>query len=292
MDRSSVEVFLTVAQEGSFRKAANKLGYTQAGISYIIHSIEEDLGLTLFIRERSGVTLSPEGRALLPQIKKIDNDARALRQSVNDLKGLEQGSITVQVFDSVSIHWLPSIIKEFKRDFPGVQVLFTSEEDSAKAEERVLTGEVDCSFFMTDVSSDLDVFPLKKDSLLAIVAPDCKTIKGNVFPVDQLGKIPYIAMKYDSNTGMRNVFSRNNATPDIAYHMDNDHAAIAMASKGLGYCIFPELLVRNTPFDVRVLELDKPQYRTISIGTRSMATASKACLKFIEYTRRWVEENE
>lgn len=292
MDASSIQVFLKVAEEGSFRKAANALGYTQAGISYIVNSLEEELGLTLFIRDRNGVQLSAEGQAILPQIKRLEKDSQAILRTANELKGLEKGSLVIQVFDSVSIHWLPGILKEFKRDYPGVQIELTSEEDSVRAEQKVATGEVDCSFFLTEPRDDIEVFKLKDDPLLAVVARDCKSIPGDVFPVEMLDKLPYISMKYDSNTGMRNVFQRNNALPQIEYSLDNDHAAIAMVEKGLGYCIFPELLLKHTPFDVRTLPLDKPQTRTISIGTRSMETASSACRKFIEYTRRWVEEHE
>lgn len=292
MDQGNLQAFLAVAEEGSFRKAATRLGYTQAGISYIIHSMEQNLGLTLFIRERTGVSLSPEGELLLPQIKQMITDQRVLQQKVNEIKGLEHGTVKVQVFDSVSINWLPSILHKFKTDYPGITVELSSEEDSQKAEENVLTGEVDCGFFLTDVSEDIDCFFLKKDYLLAVIPPDHELASGDFFPIDMLEKIPYISIKYDSNTGMRNVFARYNARPDIAYGMDNDHAAIAMVSKGLGYCIFPELLLRNTPFDVCVLPLEVPQSRNLSIGTRSMSTASKACAKFIEYTRAWVAENE
>ena len=134
MDNNAIEVFLTVTETGSFRKAAETLGYTQAGVSYIIKSIEEDTGLNLFIRDRKGVRLSPEGEALLPEIKQIDNDRRHLMEKISDLKGLESGTIRVQIFDSMSIHWLPGILKKFKDDFPNITVELISEENTAKAE--------------------------------------------------------------------------------------------------------------------------------------------------------------
>lgn len=291
MDHNSIEVFLTVSEEGSFRKAASVLGYTQAGISYIVQSLEEDMGLTLFIRDRSGVHLSQEGQVLLPQIRQLDMDNRILKQTVRELKGLEQGTLRVQIFDSISIHWLPGILQEFKRDYPGIDIEFISEEDSLKAEERVMSGEVDCGFFLTDVSASMDVFHLKEENLLAIVAPDHELADAKYFPVSKLGSYPYISMKYDHHTGINKIFKKHHAKPNTAYCMDNDYAAMAMVSKGLGYCIFAELLLQDIPYELCCLEFDQPQRRTISIGTRSMATASKACKKFIEYTRRWVEKN-
>jgi len=291
VDNSSISAFLSVAESGSFRKAAAQLGYTQAGISYIIQTLEQELGLHLFLRTRSGVRLSPEGEALLPHFRQLESDGQLMHRVVQELRGLEQGSLRVQIFDSISIHWLPGILQEFKRDFPGITIQLISEEDSAKAEQMVISGEVDCGFFLTEVNSSMDVFPLHEESLLAIVSTDHPLAGAKVFPVAQLGRYPYISMKYDDHTGIKEIFRRNRAVPATAYCMDNDYAAMAMVSKGLGYCIFPELLLQDVPYELCCLEFDKPQRRTIRIGTRSMETASKACVKFIEYTRRWVAEN-
>ncbi len=291
MDQNTIEVFLTVAEVGSFRKAASILGYTQAGISYIIQALEQSMGLSLFIRDRRGVHLTPEGEALLPNIKQLDMDNRILKQTIKELRGLEKGTLRVQIFDSISIHWIPGILQEFKQDYPGITVELITEEDSLKAEEMVLSGEVDCGFFLTKVSSDLDVFELKKESLLAIISPEHELACADVFPVARLGDYPYISMKYDNHTGIHEIFERFGTEPRIAYCMDNDYAAMAMVNKDLGYSIFPALLLRDIPYELICLELDHPQKRTISVGTRSVDTASQACLKFMEYTRRWVEEN-
>lgn len=290
MDNNSIAAFLAVAEEGSFRKAAAKLGYTQAGISYIIQSLEAEIGLSLFLRTRAGVQLSPEGNAVLPHFRQLERDGRLLERVAQELNGLERGTLRVQIFDSISIHWLPGILQQFKQDYPGISVELISEEDSAKAEQMVTNGEVDCGFFLTDVNSAMDVFDLHEENLLAIVPTDHPLASENYFPVAQLGKYPYISMKYDSNTGIKEIFQRNHAHPATAYCMDNDYAAMAMVSKGLGYCIFPELLLQDIPYELCCLEFDKPQRRTIRIGTRSLETASKACVKFIEYTRRWVAE--
>ena len=290
MDQSSINTFLAVAEEGSFRKASARLGYTQAGVSYIIHALEEEFGLNLFIRERSGVKLSPEGMAVLPHIRSLYMDHRNLSETVRELKGLENGTLRVQIFDSISIHWLPDILARYKRDYPGITVELISEEDSLKAEEMVADGTVDCGFFLTEVSKNLDVFKLHEESLMAIVSPDHELADADTFPVKKLGDYPYISMKYDNHTGMRGIFEKYGAVPMTAYCMDNDYAAMAMVSKGLGYCIFPELLLQDIPYEICCLDFDKPQKRTISIGCRSIETASMACRKFIEYTREWVAE--
>ncbi|MDO4623459.1 MAG: LysR family transcriptional regulator [Eubacteriales bacterium] len=291
MDKINAEVFMKIVETGSFRKAAAELEYTQAGIGYIVHAMESEIGLSLFVREHNGVHLSPEGEALLPHFQQLLAWERGFDQHVKELKGLESGTLRVQIFDSISIHWIPGIVKKFHEDFPGISIELVSEEDSRKAEEMVLNGEVDCGFFLTEVHSELEVFRLMEEKLMAIVPLDHPLADKEYFPIKQIGKYPYISMKYDDNTGINRIFTRKGLKPQTAFYMDNDYAAMAMVSKGLGYCIFPELLLRDIPYDVKCMEFDEPQTRIVSVGTRSMDTCSKACRKFVEYTREWVLEN-
>ena len=291
MEKLNAKVFLKIYETGSFRKAAEQLGYTQAGISYIVSAMEEETGLVLFKREHGGVTLSPEGYQLLPFMQQYASWERQLEQKINGLKGLETGTVKVQIFNSISVHWLPGIIRTFQDDYPGIKIELTTEEDGSKAEEMVKNGLVDCGFFLTDVKSDIDVIPLIRENLLAVVAPDHPLSGRQKFPISEIGNYPYIGMKYDDHTGINNIFKKHGLKPNPVFSMDSDNAALAMVSNGLGYCICAELLVQNTPYEVKTLEFDEPQQRTISIGTKSYDMCSKACRKFIEYTRKWVKEN-
>ena len=66
MERFNAEVFLKIAELGSYRKAADSLGYTQAGIKYIVDAMEEEAGLKFFAREYGGVSLTENGKDILP----------------------------------------------------------------------------------------------------------------------------------------------------------------------------------------------------------------------------------
>ena len=69
-----IDVFVCVAETGSFKAAAEELGYTQAGISYLVNALEKELGLTLFLREYGGVHLTTEGREVLGLVQAINAD--------------------------------------------------------------------------------------------------------------------------------------------------------------------------------------------------------------------------
>ncbi len=290
MEKLNPTVFLKVAETGSFRKAAEELGYTQAGISYIISSMEEETGLQLFLRERNGVKLSSEGQALMPYMKQYEIWEFQLHQAIHDLQGLNEGSLRVLIFNSISVHWIPGILSRFLGDFPHIKVELITEEDSARAEQMVLTGEVDCGFFLTNVKSDLDVYLLKKEKLCVISSLDHPLAQKKTFSFSDLDKYPYIEMKYEDHTGIRNIFEKHGVQPDTLFCLDNDNAAMSMVSKGLGYAIFAELALQDVPFPLHIMEFEKPETRTLSIGTRSIKSCSNACRTFIEYTRKWVAE--
>ena len=282
------DIIVKIAESGNFARAARELGYTQAGISYIVNTVEKELGFRLFVREYGGARLSPEGAQLLPYLRTLGNAKHQVEEKINDLRGLRCGKLRVLVFNSVSVHWLPGILREYRRDYPGVAVELVSEEDSARAEEMVFRQDVDCGFFLHEPHrNDMDVIPLIRERLLAILPPEIE-LQEQKFPIERLGEYPYIKMAFGEHTGISDIFRTRGIEPQVAYEMDNDYAAMAMVSAGHGFCIFPELSLRNVPFPLRIMEFSEPVSRTVSIAVRDRSTCSAAARQFMEYTHRWV----
>ena len=86
MSMTKYQVFLKVVDCGGFTRAAEELHFTQSGISHTIASLERELGVPLFVRNRGGVTLTADGRALLPRIQTLCDDARILAQKAQELR--------------------------------------------------------------------------------------------------------------------------------------------------------------------------------------------------------------
>lgn len=255
--------------------------------------MEAELGFNLFVRDYGGVRLTEEGEALLPIIRNLENEKQLLEEKINDIHGLTCGRVKVLTFDSISIHWIPGILSAFKKDYPGVEVELTTVEDSRRAEEMILRQEADCAFFLhSPVTPEIYSIPLMVEKMKAIVANDHPLAKQQVFPVAELGNYPYIDMAFAKVTGIEEIFTSRGIMPKTVYCLDNDNAAMAMVSAGHGFCIFPEILLRDTSFKFKCLDFDEPINRTVSIGVKSLETASKATRKFMEYAQTWVGENE
>ena len=98
---------------GSLTKAAEKLNYTQPGISHMILSLENEFGFPLLIRGKNGVTPTPEAEKLMVYLRQIVNGEEKLKEEVNRIHGADVGTIRIGCFFSLSIHLLPSIVAEF-----------------------------------------------------------------------------------------------------------------------------------------------------------------------------------
>ena len=81
MESKKLEALLMAVDLGSFTKAAEVLGYTQSGLTHMMNSLENELGIGLLIRSKSGVRLSSAGRRLLPDIRAFVEAADRLEVS-------------------------------------------------------------------------------------------------------------------------------------------------------------------------------------------------------------------
>ena len=116
------QVFKTVADIGSFRKAADILGLTPSAISHAISSMESELGFSVLTRSKNGVTLTNYGEHLLPYVNAVLNSDESLQQFIAETNGLKAGKVKIGVFSSVCTNWLPQIMSSFEEKYPGVKI--------------------------------------------------------------------------------------------------------------------------------------------------------------------------
>lgn len=287
MDKLNCNVFLTVVETGSFKRAADVLGYTQAGISYIVNALEDELDLKLFYREHGGVRLTSDGELLLPLIRQVDVAERNLKDKVNDIKGLSAGKVRVSTFNGAYIHWLPGIIRTFREKYPAIDIEIISCEDNQKNEQMIFSREVDCGFLPEKPSPDIEFFDLLDDTYLVAVSENHPLADRATFPVAKIYDEPYIMIAFDRSDFYDKIFP-NGKRPGPAFVADNELAALSMVSEGLGIGIFSQLLAGNAPYPVHFIPLDPPVTRTAGIGIRSMKTCTNATRQFVLHAQDWV----
>lgn len=292
MANPKYEAFLTIAHTGSFKQAATDLGYTQAGISYLISSLEKEFGMTLFVRDYGETILSADGRELLPWIQKVCTDERQLSSRVAELKHLESGLVRVAAFTSTSIQWFPGIAKRFLQLYPNIDLKLICNDDELAVGESVWNGEADCAFFVLPTKRNLYAIPLKHDPLYVVVSPDHPLANAEYFPKRALAEEPYIQLMSNSRPSeMNELFAANGVTPNVRFTVDSDYAVMSMVSAGLGFSVLPDLILHNPPFPLAILSAEVETSREIAIAIRSPEIASAATKAFLEVTEQWVAEN-
>src|ERR1700675_4671899 len=121
MDLGELQVFLMVAKEGSFSRAAERLYRTQPAVSLTIRKLEDGLGQPLFVRGARPVRLPHAGTLLQDYAERLINLRDEVKKGLSELEGLTRGELSLGVNES-SIHALLSALGTFRKLLPGIQV--------------------------------------------------------------------------------------------------------------------------------------------------------------------------
>ena len=121
MDIKQLSTFLTIARLQSFTKAAQSLDYAQSSITSQISLLEKELGVRLFERLGHSITLTTEGKKLLPfaqQIIKLSNEAKGAVTSTE----VPCGTLSIGAVESLCVMRLPKLLKEYRSRYPNVEI--------------------------------------------------------------------------------------------------------------------------------------------------------------------------
>ena len=276
--------FVKTVEYGSFTKAAEMLNYSQSGISRMINDLEKEWKVVLLERGKSGVKLTSDGTKLLPHAKSVCVEYEKLQMEVDELNGLQSGLIRIGTFSSVATHWLPNIIKEFQKVYPGIDYELLL-GDYTEIEEWISEGRVDCGFLRLPACSDFETIFLEQDRLLAILPENHPLAQLEKVPVAALCEEPFMLLEKGGKADSIAIFERCNMTPNVRFTTWDDYAIMSMVESGLGISILPELILKRVPYRIVAKELDVPVYRKIGLAMRSKKNASLAVKRFLEHLK-------
>lgn len=290
MDTKKYAVFEKTVELGSLTRAAEELGLTQSGVSHIIAAIEEELGLTLLHRSRTGAALTPAGERLLPYIKEIVRQEECLRTAAEELCSADEGEVRIGTFTSVATHWLPAMLKEYETVCPRVSFrLFSG--DYHDVDRWLDHGDVDLGFIALPTERRCEVMPLREDVLLAVLPEGHPLAEKAVCPVAALAEETFISLLQSSDHDAQRALDAAGVKPRRRLNTKDDYAVIAMVRQGLGVSIMPELLLRDNAQGVAVRPLDPPVCRTLALALPAEKKTSPAARRFAEFAAAWVTKN-
>lgn len=274
--------FVKTIEYGSFTKASEILNYSQSGISRMIRDLEKSFNVCLLERDRNGVRLTSDGMRLLPYAKKLCEDFESMKFESEHLSELSSGLIRIGTFSSVATHWLPNMIQEFQKDYPGIDYELLL-GDYTEIEEWIEEGRVDCGFLRLPTRPEFCETFLESDRLFAIVPEDSPLAAQDKIALSQLCEFPFLLLEKGAKAEIASLFSSHNLTPDIHFTTWDDYAILSMVEHGLGVSILPELILKRIPYHVAIRKLDVPAIRRIGFVVKDQRTLSRVTSKFMEY---------
>jgi DNA-binding transcriptional LysR family regulator len=284
------EIFNTVVELGGLTKAGEALGLTQSAVSHAIASLESEWGFSILNRGRSGINLTSNGEHVLKYIREMLKWNEEMHQEIANINGLEIGTVRIGTFSSVSVQWLPRILKDFNESYPSIEIKLL-EGDYDDIEDWISNGIVDFGFVSLPTSLHFEVLPLKKDRMLCILSAEHPLAEQNEIGFETIKQEHLIMSKKGSDNDLRRILKENNVTPNIKFELADDQAIFSMVQHGMGIAILPEMTLYRVPNNIRILNLERENYRTIGIATPSFKTLAPATKKFIEYLKSWLSED-
>lgn len=262
MELRHLRYFVAVAEELHFGRAAARLNLSQPPLSRQIRDLEAELGVTLFVRDRRGVTLTREGAALLGEARRALAQAEHVARVADRVRRGVAGSLRIGYVHSALYGAVPPMLRAFRARAPDVEVSVRELVTSELVEELHLD-RLDLAFVRPPVEDDaLALRVLGEEPLVAAVPSGHPLADRARIRIADLAGEPFVLFPQPTGPGFWDVIAgacrAAGFTPRVAQEGDQIHVIVGLVGAGFGVTLVPEP-VRNLRLPgVRYLRLDDP----------------------------------
>lgn len=265
-------LFLAVAEEQNFGRAAKRLGMTQPPLTEQIQILEHALKVKLFDRSRRGATLTPAGAAILPAVRKFADQLERLELAVEEAVAGHQGMLTIGAISSAMFDVLPEVIERFKQDYPQVTVS-VREIDSVEAVPALEAGDIDLAFARLDgdLGKAIEWRPLTQERLMVALPADHPLAQRSRIELASLASEPLVMFaRKVSPLYFDNLIATcraNGFSPRVLHEVRSVASQIAFVSCGQGIALVPAAMKKLAPANVVL----RPLSKKVSVVTTTYA---------------------
>lgn len=178
-----------ITASGSVTRAAERLNVTQSALSHQLREIEDRLGTPLFLRVNRRLALAPAGERLLASARRVLDDLRLAEEDIERLATDQDGIVRLATECYTCYHWLPPLLKQFRKKFPRVEVEIAAEA-TRRTVDALLERKIDLALlYNTRADRRLRLVPVFEDEMIVITATDHPLAeKTCVVPADFAGE--------------------------------------------------------------------------------------------------------
>ncbi|MBI1296654.1 LysR family transcriptional regulator [bacterium] len=270
-----LNIFATIAEAGSFTAAAEQLYLTQSAVSQHVRDLEAQLGTELFVRGRSGATLTPAGETLLGYVERVLWLLAEAESAVTDVTHLSEGQLHLGATSTAAVYLLPQWVRNFRRDYPSLRVSLQTESADAIV-QALLADQIDLGFVegAWPETQRLHHLPLQDSELRVVVGEDHPWRSRDRLSVRELDKQLFITYspRNPARTWTDEIFGRYDVSPLIVAEFDDPEAIKRAVMEGMEASILPCCAVRRESDEGRIHLLsieEQPLRRPIELLWRA-----------------------
>ncbi len=289
MDLAQLEVFLTVAREGRFSRAAEKLFRTQSAVSQTIHKLEEELGEPLLDRSSRDGLLTDAGRVLQEYAERLLNLRNDAQEALVELRELHKGKLAIAANEFTALYLLP-VLGEFRRLHPMIKIVVQRALGSHIPDD-VLRHNSELGVLTYDPQEpQLCSTVVYLDELIFVVPPSHPLARAEQVSIRQLGAESFVAHIVSSpyREKVIQAFKRHKTPLHMDIELPTLQAIKRFVAMGNGVALLPEISVENelargelVRIAVRELRLHR-KLRLVYRKSASLSHAARAFLKVAE----------
>lgn len=256
MDLNELQVFLTVAREKSFTRAAARLFRTQPAVSMSVHKLEEWVGEPLFVKGSRAGRLTGAGEMLLEYAERMLNLREEAQRGLVELRALGRGTLSLGVNES-SIHALLPAFARYRELYPHIKISVLRVFSRA-IPEALLNYKLDMGV-VTYVPQEtrLAAVPFFSDKLTFVVNPGHRLAKRRVVDISELGEEVFVAHIVDSQHRSKviQLFEKHRVPLNRQVELPTIESIKRFVEMGMGVAIVPQMCVRHEVDEGRLAEL-------------------------------------
>jgi DNA-binding transcriptional LysR family regulator len=289
MELYPLKVFLTVATEKSFSRAAEKLLRTQPAISLAVQRLEADLGEKLIDRSSTPPILTDAGRIVLEYAKRFENLQSEMHNSLAELRDNSAGRLTIGANESTSLYLLRHI-EQYRRMYPKVKVQ-VRRSLSSKIPTQLLDGDLELGVISYDPDDDRVITRIIfTDHLAFVVSPNHRFADTKTVSITELGTETFIA--HNVLSPYREVVLREFQRHRVPLNMDVEMPTVEtirkLVQRNEGVAFLPRMCVEQEISQQLLQEIKVPELsverniRLVYPAKRALSHAAKAFLELVK----------
>lgn len=290
MDLVKYEIFLNIVDRGSYSKVCEEFGYTQSGISRMMSSMEKEIGFPLITRNNKGISLTEEGKRVLPLVRQLIKNNSILEEEFLAIRGIETGLVRIGSFPTTAYAWMPLILQAFHENFPSIQVEVIEDNNINLLEQWLNQGFIDLGIFSRQYHSGFDWISLKKDPFVALLPQNHPLGGKDIVHLNELLEEKFVLFRShegddpDTRCWMKHVDKKIHPV----FTTNSDFTTIRVVEQNGFVTILPELIAKYAVSSHQVIyrPLDINEAREVGIAVRCKEQLSPTTKKFIEFSKK------